>query len=940
MKRPFRVFMLCSMLLFITCGLYSAWINDVPNQLTQPDGTVIDVLYSGDEFHCWPHDKDGYTMIIEVDTGNICWAVEKDGDLVSTGNPVHLFTPQSLGLSPSQNISESRYLQKRQAIESHHRYNPTRTTPTLGTVTELVIFIRFADDPEFANPISIYENMFNLEGEGVNSLKQYYKDASYGQLIVNSPFFPTPIDNAVISYQDTEQRSFFQPYSATNTNGYQGGDDGYERTQREQELLYRAVVAITHQIPPSINLDIDNNGEVDNVNFIIKGGSGAWASLLWPHKTVMHAVDVYINGKSVWDYNFNIETHTNTSGVGVLAHEFGHSLGAPDFYRYRSSETPVGDWDLMATDHNPPQSMSAYTKWRYMGWVNSIPLVTENATITLYPSTVSQDNFAIRIPSPNSSTEYFIAEYRNRNTGLTDSTLPGSGLVIWRVNTLAGWGNMYLPYELYVYRQNGNLTSNGMISIAYYSAQSGRTAINDLTNPPPFLANGQSGGLNIRNIGSAGETISFFVDVAGADPNDIDETFESQTFTNHDWIIDPVNQWTISNDTAHNGSYSASSATIGDGQSSRLDIKLNLDSGYLQFYARTSTQQNNDFLRFYINDREMKVWSGNTNWDRYSTYLVAGIYKLTWLYVKDQSGSGGQDKVWIDSIGFPDIVGHILYPPRNLTISSVERNISLSWTNPFPTTVPSPPEVIGYKVYRNNTLLTPQPINDLTFDCFSTGGYNISFTTTTVYATGESEPSNSVNHSSTFATATNLRGTLEGNGVRLNWDYEYPLDFVIGFRIIRNGSIINQPSSDGHILTYLDSNIPSSGNYTYTIRVLYTTPTGVALPSNEYTVQYVSEGDYTTSANNTMLKYNYPNPFNPQTQIHFSLAKDSVVKIDIFNIKGEIVKTLINSQLSAGNHHATWNGYDSLGKPVSSGVYFYKMETPEYSSVKKMILMK
>jgi len=944
MKPRFTPYILSLIILFITCGLYSAWIDNVPNQLTQPDGTVIDVLYSGDEFHKWPHDKDGYTMIIEVETGNVCWAVAKDGDLVSTGKPVHLHSPQSLGLSPRENISMARYQEKRRWFDEALIDNPHRT-PSLGHVTELVIFIRFADDPEFTSQVSYYNSLFNTTGTGVNSLKQYYYDASYGQLTVDSPFFPTPPGNTIVSYQDTQPRGYFQPYSASNPIGYLGGENDYERKMREHRLLKRAAEAIASQVPTNINLDVDNDGRVDNVNYIFRGSYGDWNSLLWPHRWWLDSETAMIRGKRVWDYNFNIENHMTSSGVSVLAHEFGHSLGAPDYYRYPGQSepgTPVGTWDLMASDQNPPQSMSAYTKWYYMGWVDSIPRVTANTSVTLYPNSINRDQHAIRINSPNSATEYFVVEYRSRNTGLIDSTISGSGLVVWRVNPArAGHGNdTGPPDELYVFRYNGTPTSDGAISLAYLSAQSGLTSINDLTNPRTYLSNGLPGGLNIRNIGTAGESITFYVDVAGANPNDIDETFESQTFSSHDWIVGTVNPWTITSDSAQNGTYSATSASMGDNQISRLELKLNHAAGYVQFYLRTSTQQNGDFLRFYADDRLLQSWSGNTNWTRYSVYLSAGIHKLVWQYEKDQSGYSGQDKVWIDTIGFPDIVGHILYPPRNLSISSVERNISLSWTSPFVTTIPNPPNVVGYNVYRNGTLVTPQPVTAPSFETFSTGGYNVSFTTTTVYSTGESEPSNSVNHSSAFAPATNLRGALEGNGVRLNWDYGYPLDFVIGFRVIRNGSIINQPSVDGHLLTYLDRNIPTSGSYTYTIRVLYTTPTGVALPSNEYTVQYVSEGDYTTTTAITMLKYNYPNPFNPQTQIHFSLAKDSDVRLDIFNIKGEIVKTLINSQLSAGNHHATWNGYDSLGKPVSSGVYFYKMETPEYSSVKKMILMK
>ncbi|MCK4654336.1 MAG: T9SS type A sorting domain-containing protein [Candidatus Cloacimonetes bacterium] len=86
---------------------------------------------------------------------------------------------------------------------------------------------------------------------------------------------------------------------------------------------------------------------------------------------------------------------------------------------------------------------------------------------------------------------------------------------------------------------------------------------------------------------------------------------------------------------------------------------------------------------------------------------------------------------------------------------------------------------------------------------------------------------------------------------------------------------------------------------------------------------------------------NYPNPFNPSTTISFSVSQtSSFVTLDIFNIKGQKVKTLINEALSAGQHSVVWNGKDEKGKNVSSGVYFYKLNTGNYEKTKKMILLK
>ncbi len=90
----------------------------------------------------------------------------------------------------------------------------------------------------------------------------------------------------------------------------------------------------------------------------------------------------------------------------------------------------------------------------------------------------------------------------------------------------------------------------------------------------------------------------------------------------------------------------------------------------------------------------------------------------------------------------------------------------------------------------------------------------------------------------------------------------------------------------------------------------------------------------------TELAGNYPNPFNPTTTIKYALKQSEDVKLMIFNLKGQLVKTLCDEKQDAGYHTIIWNGKDKNGKTVSSGVYFYKLNAGKYTSTKKMILMK
>jgi hypothetical protein len=90
----------------------------------------------------------------------------------------------------------------------------------------------------------------------------------------------------------------------------------------------------------------------------------------------------------------------------------------------------------------------------------------------------------------------------------------------------------------------------------------------------------------------------------------------------------------------------------------------------------------------------------------------------------------------------------------------------------------------------------------------------------------------------------------------------------------------------------------------------------------------------------TKLFGNYPNPFNPETTISFDLAEQCSVEIEVFNIKGQKVKTLVRDSCTPGHHTVVWNGTDINGKSVSSGVFFYKMSTPNHVSTRKMLLLK
>ena len=88
------------------------------------------------------------------------------------------------------------------------------------------------------------------------------------------------------------------------------------------------------------------------------------------------------------------------------------------------------------------------------------------------------------------------------------------------------------------------------------------------------------------------------------------------------------------------------------------------------------------------------------------------------------------------------------------------------------------------------------------------------------------------------------------------------------------------------------------------------------------------------------LHANYPNPFNPSTTVSYDLAIDGDVSLKVYNMRGEIISTLVSGYQHAGTHAVTWNGMTDSGKEAASGVYFFKLEAGDFVQMNKAILIK
>lgn len=139
---------------------------------------------------------------------------------------------------------------------------------------------------------------------------------------------------------------------------------------------------------------------------------------------------------------------------------------------------------------------------------------------------------------------------------------------------------------------------------------------------------------------------------------------------------------------------------------------------------------------------------------------------------------------------------------------------------------------------------------------------------------------------------------------------------------------------------YTDSRVSYGSTYHY--RLVDVSYEGIRNENETIRITVKSETSESAIVNlDYELQQNFPNPFNPSTQINFSIARAGVVTLNVYNVSGQLVKTLVNNSFDKGNYNVEWNGTNSNGSQVSSGVYLYKLTTSNgFSATKKMFLIK
>jgi len=115
--------------------------------------------------------------------------------------------------------------------------------------------------------------------------------------------------------------------------------------------------------------------------------------------------------------------------------------------------------------------------------------------------------------------------------------------------------------------------------------------------------------------------------------------------------------------------------------------------------------------------------------------------------------------------------------------------------------------------------------------------------------------------------------------------------------------------------------------------------TQIKLFINNLLVSKIDDNNSITP-DNTILEQNYPNPFNPYTTISFHLPTQENVLLQIFDVKGKLIRNLIDNNMHAGSHELIWDGLNDNGIQVGNGVYFYTLRSGRQTITKKMTLLR
>ncbi len=855
---------------------------------TQEDGSTLEIYVRGDERLNWSETSDGYTLL-NHNKSKYYAMKDQDGDLVLS--QVKANDPENRSRDERDFLSSIskhlRYSEAQVNIANEVRNSRLGGFPTSGENNLLVILANFSDtNPTYTQ--ANFNNMMNQNNySGVGSFKQYYLEVSYGQLTINT---------TVVGW-----------VNVSNTHDYYGPQNRWAEFARD--AVYAADPLVDYS-----QFDNDNDGRVDGVAIYHQGRGQETTgdpTDIWSHSFSLTSAGYYVilDGVQIAEYTMQAERqYWSMAGIGVIAHEFGHNLGTPDFYdtdyQTGGQQDGTGEWDIMGSGAyngggDRPAHHNMWTK-KYFGWVDLQELYYDG-NISLPSSTTNP--IAYYFTSPVNG-EYMLLE-NVQQTGF-NASVPGNGLLICHVDepwimSHLGQNNINTTSHqgLYIVPAQGG-TNSSSAPFPTYSV----TSFTDNSYPsiPSWGTYDVSKGLT--NITKTGGVVNFnFFDNSAYTPK--------VTFTNlmnNQYFVpgQEVNlDMEIKMSIAQMNIDMVEIFVNGVTQHVHLAEPYNYSLETTIEHADNNSGQNEIKVRVYTNFQNYdSYYYFNVNWeprflDQFEDYVDFSLSFGEWEVIDNDN----QDTVYLPYYDYPN-----LSDPKSFMIFNPNE------TNPYNREIQAysgDKMAVAFsnssQVANDDWLITPQLDLSVVLD----------------------------EYNRQMNLKLNVLGTEEdGELFNVLYATDYPEfeDFIT-----LNESPI-EAEEEWANLSYI---LPSGEVAKVAIQVVSTGGMFVMVDDiSVFETFPVSNDDNDISQVTSLKATNYPNPFNPETTISFNMPQAGKAQVQIYNLRGQLVKTILNKNISQGKQEIVWKGLDKNNNKVASGIYLYRILTDSQTIQKKMILLK
>lgn len=801
------------------------------------------------------------------------------------------------------------------------------------------------------------------------TMTEHYEEMSYGQF---------HLSGTVYGWYELSQTGFV--YGGTD-NGWDGGVSQFLSETMDLADVEIDFTQYDNDGDDGIPNSGDDDGVADVVFFVHSGGGGETGiPAIWSHSwNYSSAVDGSPNGFVTNDIGFDgtpilVDDYImqpaesgdgGLIGIGVFSHEFGHALGLPDLYDTDYSSDGIGNWCLMAggswtTEHSPAH-MSAWCK-EVLGWVTPVVLDSNVTDLDIPP--VVETGYVLKLWTDGElepwetwfaqglqvGREYFLVENRQRQG--SDQHLEGTGLLIYHVDN-SRWSNSDDTHRL-VDLEPANGQEGGTNPGQPWSEFSEGQYFDFQTDPSSMNYAGENTEVALFDFTNTDTSILVSTEVREAFPHlyimDMmvgdanDDGFLSPGESGEIWL-DLVNYGVLTTGISAsiipgNSAFQFSVATI-----AFEDLATNTSgtsTSAFEFTMSPEFERGTTTLQIAVSN------AFSSAIDTMSIDLVIGDPQVA-LIDADAALSGDADfqEYYASALKDNDVVFAVWdiardgLPAQDWLIAKPQviwytGNAQLPLTQPVIDLLSAYQDAGGRLLLSGQDLMDGDEVQAAFLSEYCAVVLDEETTSNPRYAFGN--PDHELMHATDqFRINTHYGANNQTSPdvvTRLSYGeplFQYPrLDYrSAGVTTVRNGYKTIFLAFGFEALASLEDEGP-------TVRADL-----MGRFLDWFTLDYVGlESDSPALPRTPQISALYPNPFNPEVTIEYTLPEEMDISLTVYDVQGRQVAELTRGTQSAGQHALQWQGIDQTGNAISTGVYFCRLEAGDHSNTLKMVYLK